>query len=192
MFLGDTAERFTYSIWPLQDLHIRVKFSLLQSRHWQGKKKRTQENAAVWSSWMAKSALRWQQHYQTSQGNALVLCQSPPGITSRYFTSEPCWQSARQESWNAPVSSLWGRHRGQTPICRRNSTEKGRPGKQAGLGTIRTIIKVWISMAQTDLHRVTAHHICTHTAVYVHQTEVPGCRRKCWFCYLLKVTFWER
>lgn len=143
MFLGNTAERFTYSIlW---------EWNLLQSRHCQGREKKPtnqqktqQENAAVWSPWMAKSALQWQQHYQISQGNALVLCQSPPGITSRYFTSEPCWQFARQESWNAPFLSLWGKHRGQTPICWRSSTEKGRPRKQARLGTIRNIIKLWI------------------------------------------------
>lgn len=184
MILRETAERFTYSILPLQDLLMRTKISFLQSRHWQGKKK-AQENAAVWSPWMAESALWWQQHYQISQGNALVLCQSPPGITSRDFTSEPCWQFARQESWNAPVSSLWGEHRGQNPVCRRNSTEKGSPGKQAGLGTSRNITRLWIYMAQTDLHRIMARHICTHTAV-------PGCRRKCWFCYLLKVKFWER
>lgn len=29
-----------------------------------------------------------------------------------------------------------------------------------------------------DLHRIMAHHTCTHTAVYVHRIEVPGCRRK--------------
>lgn len=121
----------------LKDLHMRMKFSLLQSRHWQGRKKKPnqktqQENAAVWSPWMENSALRWQQHYQSSQRNALVVCQSPPGITSRYFTSEPCWQFARQESWNAPVLFLWGKHRGQTSICRRNSKEKGRPGRETG------------------------------------------------------------
>lgn len=69
-FLRDTADSSTYSILPLWDLHIRVKFSLLQSMLWHGKEKKNIkkkiENAAMWSPWTAKSALRWQQYYQIS------------------------------------------------------------------------------------------------------------------------------
>lgn len=159
----------------LKNLHMRMKFSLLHYRHWQGRKKKnetktenTTRKCCCVKSLNGKVCLTVtaalpdlprkcsgsvsvtpRNNKQVFHVRALLtICKA--GIMKRSRLVPPR-QAQRTDS-----------HLQKEQHRKRKTRETGRAG------TIKNIIKLWIYMAQTDLHRIMAHHTCTHTAVHVH------------------------